>query len=228
MIPKSGSGNLLPVHLDSKNHWNNAQQLNAAPPPKRKFYWFVWMFSFKKQLSNSEANSVGQNKSSFIICMFGILKTNRKMRIHGKSRPSRELEGTRFFVRGQLLRQSQKPEIRFLPELKNWTLCVGFLFEWTMCIYKRPRQENGVKSEHRDKGRLTWATSRKNRKPSSLPSAVSKALAGLVWSGCLEKVPTSAAQAVPPWLRAPCCQRTLQSFLAGRPPSSASNVRLGA
>ena len=36
MIPKSGSGNVQPVHLDSKNHWNNAQQLNAAPPPKRK------------------------------------------------------------------------------------------------------------------------------------------------------------------------------------------------
>ena len=41
------------------------------------------------------------------------------------------------------------------------------------------------------------------------------ALAGLVWSGCLEKVP--AAQAVPPWLRAPCCQRTLQSFWGGSP-----------
>ena len=170
------------------------------------------MFSFKKQLSNSEANSVGQNKSSFIICMCGILKTNRKMRIHGKSRPSREWKGQGFLCEFSCQGEAHKAKIRFLPELKNWTLCVGFLFEWTLCIYKRPRQENGVKSEHRDKGRLTWAKSRKNRKPSSLPSAVSKALAGLVWSGCLEKVPTSAAQAVPPWLRAPCCQRTLQSF----------------
>ena len=43
------------------------------------------------------------------MCMFGILKTNRKMHIHGKYRPSTEWKGQgfhRFSVRVQLSRQS--------------------------------------------------------------------------------------------------------------------------
>ena len=77
-------------------------------------------------------------------------------------------------------------------------------------VHLQKTRENGVKSQHSGPNvrETKDLKTRKNKKPSSLPSAVSKALAGLAWSGCLGKMSTSAAQAAPPWLRAPCCQPT--------------------
>lgn len=132
----------------------------------------------------------------------------------------------KVFCASSAVKVKAKPKSRnslpFGIEELDSMCCISF---WMNNVHlqktsKRERSEEWAERPEceRDKGRLTWAKSRKNRKPSSLPSAVSKALAGLVWSGCLEKVPASAAQAVPPWLRAPCCQRTLQSFFGGGPP----------